>query len=160
MKLLVPFVMFVLILGCVGCRNESYKGFGMDDLRAAKRLEAPLTGFVEAFNGATPQADGTVVLSRGTQAIEVHGWAVDIAAGKPGRVMALLVNNQLIRCTYGLDRADVARALHSDNYTYSGYSCQINVSTFDASGITFEPVLMTGHGSYYSGPKIVVILGP
>jgi hypothetical protein len=74
--------------------------------------------------------------------------------------MALLVNNHQIRCTYGVERADVATALRNENYKYSGYTCQIAAGAFDAGGVTFEPILMTGKGSYYSGPKVVVTLGP
>jgi hypothetical protein len=160
MKPCVRFVVFMLFLGCFGCRNETEKGLGMEDLHAAKRLEAPLAGYVDAVNGIAPQADRTVVLSRGTQTIAVQGWAVDTATAKPGSAMALLVNNHLIRCTYGVARADVATALRNQDYTYSGYTCQIAAGAFDASGITFEPILMAGKGSYYSGPKVVVMLGP
>ena len=159
MKSFVRFVVFMLFLGCFGCRNETEKGLGMEDLHAAKRLEAPLAGYVDAVNGIAPQADRTVVLSRGTQTIAVQGWAVDTATAKPGSAMALLVNNHLIRCTYGIERPDVATALHSGKYTYSGYSCQIGAGAFNASGVTFEPILMTGKGTYYSGPKVVVTLG-
>jgi hypothetical protein len=73
--------------------------------------------------------------------------------------MALLVNKQFIRCEYGEERPDVAAALHNENFTSSGYTCQIAESAFTASGITFEPILMTGKGSYYAGPKVVVTIG-
>lgn len=158
MKLSVPIIM--IFLGCAGCSDATHKSVRTEDLSAARRLEGALFGYVDAVNGIAMQPSHVFVLSRGTRAIEVKGWAVDTAAGKPGRGMALLVNNQFIRCEYGEERPDVGAALHNENYTYSGYTCQISASAFNASGTTFEPILMTGKGSYYAGPKVVVTIGP
>jgi hypothetical protein len=151
--------MCVLFLGC-GCSDATHKGVGTEDLSAAKRLDAPLAGYVDAVNGIAMQPNHIFAVSPGTRAIEVKGWAVDTAAGKPGLTMALLVENRLIRCKYGEERPDVGAALHNENYRYSGYTCQIAESVFNASRTTFEPILMTGSGSYYVGPKVVVKVWP
>jgi hypothetical protein len=86
----------------------------------------------------------------------VKGWAVDLAAERPGRAMGLLVNEKFTGCEYGEDRSDVGTALHNENYRFSGYTCRIATSSFNKSDNTIEPVLLTGAGSYYTGQKIVI----
>lgn len=160
MKLFVPIIMLMIYLGCAGCSDGTHKSVGTEDLSAARRLDAPLAGYVDAVNGVVMQPGHVFVLSPGTRAIEVKGWAVDTAAGRPGQSMALFAENRLIRCKYGEERRDVGAALHNENYTYSGYTCQMAEGAFNAGGTTFEPILMTGMGSYYAGPKVVVTIAP
>jgi hypothetical protein len=151
----------VLVLAfCVGCMDDTHQSISPEYLKTARRLQAPLVGYVDAIN-AMPVKDGHVVqVGGGTSTVEVKGWAVDVAAEKPGRAMAMLVHEKLISCQYGEDRPDVGTALHNENYRFSGYTCQIATSAFNKGDNIVEPILLTGAGTYYSGPKVVVTTAP
>jgi hypothetical protein len=113
-------------------------------------------GFVDTVDGVVIRDGRVAVADRGGRPIEVQGWAVDLSARKPGRTMALLIGNSLIRCEYGHERAALATALQNRNYTYSGYICRIAPEQLPPGEFTFEPILLTGTGSYYAGAKVVV----
>jgi hypothetical protein len=107
-------------------------------------------------NGVVIRDGRVAVADRGGHPMEVSGWAVDMAARKPGRTMALLTGNSLIPCEYGHERAALATALQNRNYTYAGYICRIAPEQVPLGEFTFEPILMTGTGTYYAGAKVVV----
>lgn len=146
---------FSLLSSCTTFTGEKYPTLSVADLAKQKKLDAPLVGFVEAINGKQVQ-EQHFVLEPGTPSIDVRGWAVDMTAQKPGRVMAIRADTKLARCEYGIERPDVAVALRNENYTYSGYNCRIAASALNSGDTILEPILFTGAGFYYTGKKVVV----
>jgi hypothetical protein len=151
------FVTALLLIGTLtACTEGRRQPLSAEDLRKARKLDAALVGFVDVVDGVVIRDGRVAVAYRGGRPIEVEGWAVDIAARKPGSTMALLIGNSLIRCEYGHERVALATALQNRNYTYSGYICRIAPEQLPAGDFTFEPILLTGTGSYYAGAKVVV----
>lgn len=146
---------FSILSSCTTYTGERYPTLSVEDLAKQKKLDAPLAGFVEAIDGK-PVQDQHAVLARGALSIDVRGWAVDMTAEKPGRVMAIRAGTRLARCEYGMERTDVAVALRNENYTYSGYNCHIATSALNSGDTILETILFTGAGSYYAGQKVVV----
>jgi hypothetical protein len=135
--------------------------YGVPDTSRLRRLPWRTDGLIEVVNAGSP----VIVIRPGSRsvrasprsAILVTGWAVDVPARSAARGVVLSVDQRwFFRADYGLNRPDVARALHNSGYAKSGFEV-----VFPLAGIPrgrhqlFLDVLAKGRGGYSQAPQTV-----
>jgi MoaA/NifB/PqqE/SkfB family radical SAM enzyme len=87
-----------------------------------------------------------------TETVELAGWAIDINAGKSLKALYVKIDNTLIRCSYELERPDVAGAFGSEDFCQTGFIVSIKKKIWKKTkAISF--IQIAHDGSYQYEPK-------
>ena len=115
------------------------------------------------------QVDGTIVtianrpkqivVKRGG-VVSLQGWAVDLESRHPSSAIYATVARSIVRGRVGIERTDVAQALHDPAYEYSGFILDIPTASLPAGTYTvaLRGLTAKANGSYDLGRAVSLVV--
>ena len=100
------------------------------------------------------------IVAKGGVVVSLQGWAVDLESGHPSSAIYATIGRTIVPGRVGIERADVAQALHDPAYEYSGFAIDIPTASLRPGTYTVALRALTAKasGSYDLGRSISLVV--
>ena len=88
---------------------------------------------LDSVNGQRLNGDKTILISSGTNTIELYGWAADFCTECPLSALYIKLGDNYLKCEYGIKRSGLVKYYGKDSLLKCGFRIIIPISAFDDS---------------------------
>lgn len=162
MKIVSKFVLTsAVVIGMAGCGESSqptvYKAapaaaVQIDLTQISKKLDGTPILHLDGINGVISPPSGSVTPIKGEK-VEIYGFGVDSVKSEAAAGILVLIDGKPRVATYGMERADIAKALNNPKYLKSQFHVAIPVAEIGAGQheVKFRLIASDQSGYYEDG---------
>lgn len=100
------------------------------ETRTAQKVKRYHNMHIDKINGKAPEKQGEFVIDMNAEKFTLVGWSVDLDSGAALSDLYIKIGDNTFRCDYGIKRKGVAEHYGSNDYLYSGFEAEIDMSYF------------------------------
>lgn len=116
--------------------------------------------YLDKYNGKKPENNLEIAIDPKSDVVDLYGWAVDFGNNASFQALYLQIDDYLLECEYGIDRAGVANRFGYDAMSKCGFKITFPASYLqngDVKEISFIGV--SADGQYLYSPVIYRLTG-